>query len=44
MQAMQRRATTLLAQQADLGVFWSVCEELEGLYGMCTRLRRLGEC
>ena len=29
MQAMQRRATTQLAQQADLGVFGGVCEEVE---------------
>ena len=28
-QLMQRRATTQLAQQADLGVFGGVCKELE---------------
>ena len=43
MQAMQRRATTQLAQQADLGVFWGVCERLEALCGMRARERRLGE-
>ena len=29
MQVMQRRATTQLAQQADLGVFLGLCEEQE---------------
>ena len=43
MQAMQRRATTQLAQQADLGVFWGVCERLEALCGMRARERRLGD-
>ena len=43
MQVMQRRATTQLAQQADLGVFGGVCETLEPLCGMRARERRLGE-
>ena len=41
---MPRRATMLLLEEADLGVFWGVCERLEALRGMCARERRLGEC
>ena len=33
--------TTQLAQQADLGVFGGLCEELEALCGMQARERRL---
>ena len=33
----------LLAQQADFGVFWGVCEEVEALCGMRARKRRFGE-
>ena len=36
--------TTQLAQQADLGVFGGLCEELEALCGMQARERRLEEC
>ena len=43
MQVNQRRATTQLAQQADLGVFWGLCEGLEALHGMHARERRLEE-
>ena len=35
--------TTQLAQQADLGVFGGLCEELEALCGMQARERRLGK-
>ena len=40
---MPRRATMLLLEEADLGVFWGVCERLEALCGMFARERRLGE-
>ena len=36
-------ARMLLAQQADLGVFWGLCEEVEALCGMCVRDRRMEE-
>ena len=43
MQAMQRRATTQLAQQADLGMFSGLCEEVEARSGMRAREKRLEE-
>ena len=33
----------LLLEEADLRVFWGLCEEVEALYGMRARERRLGE-
>ena len=36
-------AKMLLAQQADLGVFWGLCEEVEALCGMCAQDGRLGK-
>ena len=33
----------LLAQQADLGVFWGLCEEVETLHAIYARERKLGK-
>ena len=41
---MQSRCYDAGAQQADLGVFGGLCEELEALCGMHARERRLGKC
>ena len=32
---MPRRATMLLLEEADLGVFWGICERLETVNSTC---------